>query len=273
MFLATIRTLLQLLLTFLLLLIASFFSFSTSTSFLPPTSPPHCAHYSLTFSAIHTIFMSDSTQAHPKRWLIAYNSVSASLWSVVLFNTVFLGSLLGQPHLFDKTLLILTLVQCCAVVEIYNSITGIVKSPVFTTVSQVLSRLLIVLGIMQVLPNSPANYHWTYISLTLSWSITEVVRYSYYASNLRDADSVPYWLTWMRYSFFYVLYPTGVSSEVAMIYLSLDEAAKVVGSWYKWLLVAIIFTYPPGLYTLYTYMIKQRKKVLGKKPLSEKKTQ
>lgn len=210
---------------------------------------------------------------HPKRWLIAYNSISASLWSVVLFNTIFLGSLLGQPLLFDKTQLILTLVQCCAVIEIYNSVTGVVKSPIFTTVSQVLSRLLIVLGIMQVLPNSPANYHWVYITLTLSWSITEVVRYSYYAANLRDANAVPYWLTWMRYSFFYVLYPTGVSSEVAMIYLSLGEAEKVVGSWYKWLLVAIIFTYPPGLYTLYTYMIKQRKKVLGKKPITQKKTE
>lgn len=214
--------------------------------------------------------MAEVQPAHPKRWLIAYNSVSASLWSIVLFNTAFLGSLLGQPFLFDKTHLILTVVQSFAVVEIYNSVTGVVKSPVFTTVSQVLSRLLIVIGIMQVLPNSPANYHWVYISLTLSWAITEVVRYSYYAANLRDANSVSYWLTWMRYSFFYVLYPTGVASEVAMIYLSLDEAANVVGFWYKWLLVAILFTYPPGLYTLYTYMIKQRKKVLGKKPLTEK---
>lgn len=215
---------------------------------------------------------SDSAVAHPKRWLIAYNSISSSLWSIVFFNTVFLGALLGQPLLFDKTLLVLTLVQCCAVVEIYNSVTGIVKSPVVTTVSQVLSRLLIVLGIMQVLPNSPANYHWAYIPLTLSWSITEVVRYSYYAANLKDPIGVPSWLTWMRYTFFYVLYPTGVSSEVAMIYLSLGEAEKVVGAWYKWLLVVILFTYPPGLYSLYTYMINQRKKVLGKKP-SQKKTE
>lgn len=204
--------------------------------------------------------------AHPQRWLIAYNSISASLWSVVLFNTLFLGALLGQPLLFEKSSTILTLVQSCAVVEIYNSVFGIVKSPVFTTVSQVLSRLLIVLGIVQVLPESPANHHWVYITLCLSWSITEVVRYSYYASNLRDSLAIPSWLTWMRYSLFYVLYPTGVASEMSMIYMSLGEAEKVVGKWYSWLLFAILFTYPPGLYTLYTYMIRQRKKVLGKKP-------
>lgn len=210
-------------------------------------------------------------EGHPKKWLIAYNSISASLWSVVLFNTLFLGAFLGQPHLFLKTGTIVTLVQCCAVVEIYNSVTGIVKSPVFTTVSQVFSRLLIVLGILQLLPESPANYHWVYITLCLSWSITEIVRYSYYASNLKDANAVPYWLTWMRYSLFYVLYPTGVASEVSMIYMSLNEAKEAVSPFYSWFLFAVLFTYPPGLYTLYTYMIKQRKKVLGKAP--EKKTQ
>lgn len=207
--------------------------------------------------------MADSV-SHPKKWLIAYNSISASLWSIVLFNTIFLGALLGQPLLFEKSGLILTVVQCGAVIEIYNSVTGTVKSPVFTTVSQVFSRLLIVLGIMQLLPQSPANHHWVYITLSLAWSVTEVVRYSYYASNLTDAANVPQWLTWMRYSLFYVLYPCGVASEMTMIYLSLSEAERVVGSWYSWLLFAILFTYPPGLYTLYTYMIKQRKKVLGK---------
>ncbi|KAF8000607.1 hypothetical protein HF325_004396 [Metschnikowia pulcherrima] len=127
--------------------------------------------------------------AHPKKWLIAYNSISASLWSIVLFNTVFLGALLGQPHLFDKTNVVLTLVQLCAVVEIVNSVTGVVKSPVFTTVSQVLSRLLIV--------------------------------------------------------------------------LVLARPKKLWALGILWLLFAILFTYPPGLYTLYTYMIRQRKKVLG----------
>ncbi|OBA21081.1 PTPLA-domain-containing protein [Metschnikowia bicuspidata var. bicuspidata NRRL YB-4993] len=212
-----------------------------------------------------------SPSAHPKKWLIAYNSISASLWSIVFFNTVFLGALLGQPHLFDKSSLILTIIQCCAVVEIVNSVTGVVKSPVFTTVSQVFSRLLIVLGIVQLLPDSPANYHWAYVTLTLSWSITEVVRYSYYAANLKDAGSVPYWLTWLRYSLFYVLYPTGVASEMTMIYKSLGQAKAVVGPWYSWLLVAILFTYPPGLYNLYTYMIKQRKKVLGSEKVSSHK--
>ncbi|CAD1812943.1 Protein tyrosine phosphatase-like protein, PTPLA family protein [Candida parapsilosis] len=196
-------------------------------------------------------------QPQPNRFLVAYNSISASLWSVVLFNTVFLSFTLGQPFVYTKTNLITTGIQSFAVIEIINAAMGLVKSPLFTTVTQVFSRLLIVWGIHQYLPNSPANYHWTYITLCLSWSITEIIRYSYYAQHLRN--DVPDWLTWLRYTTFYVLYPTGVFSEVYQIVLSLDDA----GFYYNLFLKVILVTYIPGFYMLYTYMIKQRKKVLG----------
>lgn len=197
--------------------------------------------------------------AQPNKYLIAYNSISASLWSIVLFNTVFLGATVGQPYVFEKTNKTTTIIQTLAVIEIFNSLVGLVRSPLFTTFTQVLSRLLLVWGIHQYLPNSPANFHWCYITLCLSWSITEIIRYSYYASNL--TGGVPYFLTWLRYTTFYVLYPTGVASEVYLIILSLNEA----GFYYGWVLRIILVVYIPGFYMLYTYMIKQRKKVLNKK--------
>lgn len=197
--------------------------------------------------------------AQPNKYLIAYNSISASLWSIVLFNTVFLGATVGQPYVFEKTNKTTTIIQTLAVIEIFNSLVGLVRSPLFTTFTQVLSRLLLVWGIHQYLPNSPANFHWCYITLCLSWSITEIIRYSYYASNL--TGGVPYFLIWLRYTTFYVLYPTGVASEVYLIILSLNEA----GFYYGWALRIILVVYIPGFYMLYTYMIKQRKKVLNKK--------
>ncbi|KAK6890273.1 Very-long-chain (3R)-3-hydroxyacyl-CoA dehydratase PHS1 [Candida tropicalis] len=139
--------------------------------------------------------------AQPNKYLIAYNSISASLWSIVLFNTVFLGATVGQPYVFEKTNKTTTIIQTLAVIEIFNSLVGLVRSPLFTTFTQVLSRLLLVWGIHQYLPNSPANFHWCYITLCLSWSITEIIRYSYYASNL--TGGVPYFLTWLRYTTFY----------------------------------------------------------------------
>lgn len=197
-------------------------------------------------------------------YLLAYNGVSAALWAVVLVQTFAFAVLLGQPHTFQKTATWLTVTQCGAVLEVVHVILGKVRSPLVTTASQVASRLLIVLGIFQLLPDSPANTHWVYVSLLLAWSVTEVVRYKYYYNNLQDAARVPYYLTWLRYSLFYVLYPVGVASEMTIVYMSLPEARKL-SPYYLWLLTAILFTYPPGLYSLYTYMIKQRRKVLAKR--------
>jgi hypothetical protein len=39
--------------------------------------------------------------------------------------------------------------------------------------------------------------------LLIAWSITEVIRYSFYALNLINA--VPYLLIWMRYIFFLII--------------------------------------------------------------------
>lgn len=85
-----------------------------------------------------------------KGWLVLYNQASASLWSIVLFNTIFLSLLFGQPDLFKTTNRITTIIQSFALVEVYNSIAGYVRSPILTTVSQVASRLLVVFGIFQV---------------------------------------------------------------------------------------------------------------------------
>lgn len=202
-------------------------------------------------------------------WLATYNQVSASLWSIVLFNTIFLGLMIGQPDLFKTTNRITTIIQTFALIEVYNSAVGNVRSPIMTTLSQVSSRLLVVYGIFQILPNSPANTHWAYITLSLSWSITEIIRYLYYAQNITTNGKPAKILTILRYNLFFILYPSGVASEISMIVLSLDEAERVVGTWYKWFLIVIIGVYAPGFYTLFTHMLKQRKKAL--KALNEPK--
>eukprot|EP00798_Chlamydomonas_sp_ICE-L_P013857 gene13856-19780_t len=56
-------------------------------------------------------------------------------------------------------------------------------------------------------------------TLLMAWSLSEVVRYSFFA--LKEAGSVPYASLWLRYSSFIVLYPIGVASELAMVWLGL----------------------------------------------------
>ncbi|KAL9328561.1 hypothetical protein ACSQ67_003564 [Phaseolus vulgaris] len=47
-----------------------------------------------------------------------------------------------------------------------------------------------------------------------------IIRYFFFG--LKEAfGSAPSWLLWLRYSTFLVLYPTGISSEVGLIYIAL----------------------------------------------------
>lgn len=208
----------------------------------------------------------------PNKWLIAYNSISTSLWSIVLFNTIFLGIALGQPIVFEKTNKVTTAIQTLALVEVVNAATGVVRASLFTTGMQVYSRLLVVWGMWQFLPNSPANEHWSYISVSIAWALSEIIKYSYHATSLRG--DVPYWLVYLRYTCFIVLYPIGVGSEMLIMYLSLDESKKVGGDLLYYFIIINLVFYIPALVHLYSHLLRQRKKVLGKynKP-SEKKVQ
>ncbi|KIH58603.1 tyrosine phosphatase-like protein, PTPLA [Ancylostoma duodenale] len=108
--------------------------------------------------------------------------------------------------------------------------------------------------------------------LLVAWSVTEVIRYSYYALGLFGA--VPFFLTWMRYTFFIVLYPLGVTGELLTLFGCLPEVAEkkyytiempnpanMGFSFYAVLIGSALF-YLPGFPQLYLYMFAQRKKVL-----------
>lgn len=195
-----------------------------------------------------------------KKGLIFYNSLSAGLWLFVLFLTLVLGGLVGQPFLFEKTNVILTGVQTVSLVEVFNAATGRVRSPLLTTALQVASRLMLVWGIFQFNKESPANYSVAYVTLCLAWATTEIIRYLYFASYLRDARNVPRWLTWLRYLTFFVLYPVGVASELYLIYGAIAQN----GTFGKVFLAAVMLSYIPGFPMLFSLMIKNRKRALNK---------
>lgn len=105
---------------------------------------------------------------------------------------------------------------------------------------QVSSRILLVWGVVDAHPKatSPSPF---YSSMLLAWSITEVVRYSYFALNLRSG--VPSFLTWLRYNTFYLLYPIGIGSEMVMIF----KASEVSEKRWQWLYLGVLLAYVPGL--------------------------
>ncbi|KAK6209670.1 protein tyrosine phosphatase-like protein [Colletotrichum tabaci] len=190
-------------------------------------------------------------------YLILYNFVSAVAWATVLGRTLALFFLRG-PHFVHLGVGDWTRwTQTVAAMEILHALLGVVRAPVFTTVMQVLSRFVLVWGVVYPFPWL-ARSTW-YSSMLLAWSVTEVIRYSYFALNLSGFQPRP--LTWLRYNTFFVLYPIGITSECALIYLA-AEPARQFGEVFPYVAYAILAVYVPGSYILYTYMMKQRSKVM-----------
>ena len=111
-----------------------------------------------------------------------------------------------------------------------------------------------------------------YASMVFAWSLTEVIRYSFYASSL--ISQPPYPLLWLRYTTFYILYPLGATSEAFLIYSTLPfSSPNPFPSWRSWVWGiwtlgdyargAMFVIWWPALYVLYTHMMKQRRNVLG----------
>lgn len=135
---------------------------------------------------------------------------------------------------------------------------GIVRAPLLTTLMQVSSRFLLVWGIAYPFPSTTAHSP-AYSTMLLAWSFTEVVRYSYFVFNL-SGIGVPKLLSWLRYNTFVVLYPMGVASECWLVWKAIAPASRK-NEMFGYALYAILAIYVPGIYVLFTHMLRQRRKV------------
>ncbi|KAL4078417.1 tyrosine phosphatase-like protein [Scleroderma yunnanense] len=185
-------------------------------------------------------------------YLIGFNAVSAIGWAVVLWLTLsVLASQSGTPiwdsatNDLSRTLLSLVApwippsysaswwvvapVQSLAALEVFHVLFGLVRSPLLTTLLQVTSRLILVWLIVARFPSTHLNPFYT--TMVLAWSLTEVLRYTYYTLSLMSAR-VPHALTWLRYTTFYVLYPLGAGSEALVVLSTIPEWKH--GQYVKW---------------------------------------
>lgn len=148
---------------------------------------------------------------------------------------------------------------------------GIVKSNVVLTTFQVMSRVIVVCGVLLATPN--AIFSPGLPLALLAWSITEIIRYGYYGFNL--INFVPGVLVWLRYTTFIVLYPIGVTGELLCFYwaqsyarensvwsIEMPNTNNVTFSYFYFLWIVMLL-YIPLFPQLYLHMFAQRKKVLG----------
>ncbi|OQO14479.1 hypothetical protein B0A48_01357 [Cryoendolithus antarcticus] len=200
-------------------------------------------------------------------YLILYNAVSAALWANILTQVCVLALGEGYAGVFEGLDEFVRVVQTLAGMEVLHSAIGLVRAPLLTTIMQVASRFLLVWGIAFFFPGSTASSP-AYTTMLLAWSLTEVIRYSYFVINL-TYGYVPDAITWLRYNTFLVLYPLGISSECWLVYRAMGQAGKMGGEgvlggnatvW--WALVGVLAVYVPGSWVLFTHMLGQRTKVM-----------
>jgi very-long-chain (3R)-3-hydroxyacyl-CoA dehydratase len=114
---------------------------------------------------------------------------------------------------------------------------------------QVSSRLLLIWGIVNAYPSLTTASPF-YSSMLFAWSVSEIIRYTYFVLNLRFqqglGNGVPEWLSWARYNLFFALYPLGIGSEMALVWNVVDAPANRVGAGIKWALIGVLVAYVPG---------------------------
>ncbi|CAG9533308.1 unnamed protein product [Cercopithifilaria johnstoni] len=205
-------------------------------------------------------------------YLFLCNALQSCGWSIILWNTL-RGLLQNESYqqLYQSCELELQIFQTAAVLEIVHAAARFVRSPVGTTAMQVFSRVSLLWLILYKVVSAQASIGVLF--LLIAWSMTEVVRYSYYGLALINA--VSNFHTWLRYSLFIVLYPLGVTGELLVILAALPEVSAKkhlsvempnianIGFSFWWYLVVYMILYIPGFPQMYMYMLKQRKKVLS----------
>ncbi|XP_072936048.1 very-long-chain (3R)-3-hydroxyacyl-CoA dehydratase hpo-8 [Epargyreus clarus] len=216
---------------------------------------------------------SSETSAIGKLYLLTYNSVQTLGWSYLLLQS--LTHFLNRGTLdtfWDEIKWTVIIFQNAAVLEVVNAAIGLVPSGAFTVLMQVYSRVYLVCGAL--LATHAATVSPGLPICILAWSITEIVRYGYYALNLMNA--VPQSLLFLRYSTFLPLYPIGITGELLCMYHSLDEIYKrklftisMPNNWnfifnYYYFVIFYMFLYIPLFPYLFGHMLKQRRKMLSK---------
>lgn len=206
-----------------------------------------------------------------KAYLVFYNVAQVIGWSYLLYQLArYHISPPKDTTLWEYVKLTVIIFQNAALLEVLHAAVGFVVSNVFMTAAQVYSRVMVVCLVLLATPTAPLS-----IGLPMAlfaWSVTEVIRYSFYALNLLGA--VPHFLIWCRYTFFIILYPIGVSGELLCIWSAYQHAAAT-SMWsyalpnifnftfdYGYFLIGNMLAYLPVFPQLYLYMFAQRKKVI-----------
>ncbi|CAH3033266.1 unnamed protein product [Pocillopora meandrina] len=205
-------------------------------------------------------------------YLVVYNLMQGGLYlyitSVLLYKAIFQGTD-AFSEAYDSVSDVLASCQLAAFLEVIHPMVGIVKTGVLAPFMQVFGRNLVLF--LVVVANKELHKLTAVYGLFIVWSLIEVVRYPFYASEILGIRIEP--LMWLRYTLWIPLYPLGVLFEVTLIWKAiplLDESERFSVklpnalnfsfsfAWY--LRVYLVFLVIGGCYMMrHMYALRQRR--------------
>lgn len=205
-----------------------------------------------------------------RSYLLIYNTAQCMGWLWVLQRLLVAVS--GGIPIYPSVQFPLQIFQTLGVLEVLHAVVGLVRASVPTTALQLSSRIFILWLIVERF--AEVQYEFALTTMVLAWSLTEVPRYFYFAYCAQAKP--PQTLVWIRYSTFLPLYPLGASSEWLVLYKALPYIAerapftvRLPNPWnfafdFYIACIAILVAYLPGLPYMFSHMMHQRRKNLGK---------
>lgn len=161
--------------------------------------------------------------------------------------------------------------QLLAIAEFFHALFRLVQSNPIITLLQIFGRCMLVAAGIEATPGAKVSPGLP-IAL-FCWGLMEIIRYSYYVFHLA-LPKVPRFLTWLRYTIFIPLYPTGFIGELLCFYwaqsyfretdmwsISMPNRFNFSFSFYyfSWMLS---IGYIPMFPQMYMHMFRQRRKAL-----------
>lgn len=195
-----------------------------------------------------------------RAWLISFNVITLLAWAAFFVHAGLNGLAFNET-----SLTLLAVAQGLAIFEILNSVIGIAGANWLLTTLQVFSRFLIVILLFwipdeRLIELGELSLFNGFLLITISWSITEIVRALYYLTDLLRKELML--VTYARYTFFIFLYPIGVLGEFLVMF-AFWEWREFVFDFFNIALAAIALSYFVFFPKLYGHMWKQRKKKLA----------
>jgi len=205
-------------------------------------------------------------------YLVIYNLMQAGMFiyiTSVLLSRVILNGMGAFAEAYDAVSDILASCQLAAFLEVIHPVFGIVKTGVLAPFMQVFGRNLVLF--LVVVAHEELHKQAVVFGLFFVWSLIEVVRYPFYASQVVNKRIEP--LIWLRYTMWIPLYPLGMLFEGTLIWraiplldkserfsFSLPNAVNFSFSFAWFLRVYLIILVAGGCYMMkHMYILRQRR--------------